>query len=1142
MQPEATPDPKNSPRWAPLFLVQFLGVFHDNFLKGLISFLAVRWSTGWDETRVIAWAANMLVVPYLLFSPLSGWLSRRYSKVAIVRAAKTAELGIAGLALAGFHWQDVRLCLGAVFLMGLHSCLYSPAKQGLVNDIGGRERISFGTGTLEMLGFVGSVLGMLASGLVAGKAGERVLLVVAAVSLTTALAGLASSWRLAAREPEAETAPRLDWNVLAFARRGFREAAAVPGMNLAVLGVSVFWMIGSLLLMNLLVHAKDALHLAPTATGLLQALMATGIALGCAAASWISGRQVALGLAPLGALGLAAGLAAMAALPLGTLAFGAVLFATSFAGGLYKVPIGAWIQSRVEGRSLGDLLAYANLANFCLMFLASLVFERVEPLLGSRGVFAAGALAAGAVATFTLVRMPGAFARLVAGLLVRTVMRVRTHGMGSVPARGGVLLVANHVSLLDALLVSAAVPRTVRFVVLRDLAEKPLLGRFLKAIGAIPVSAASGRRALEEFASACRTELERGRAVCIFAEGQVARGGQMLGFQRGLELVLRGTSAPVVPLHLEGVVGAPFSWPAGRMEWRPWRGALRVVHVRAGAPLPADSSASRIRRAVAELGSDNFRERFPDRHTLASLFLRSCRRSGSRRLWRDTAGTSLTARRALARSAVLAAFWRERFVPGERVGVLLPASAGGALVNVSLTLSGQVPVNLNFTASAEAMRLAVAAAGIETVVTSRRFLARLGQEPPAHALFAEDLPGHLRIRHKLRGLAAAFLVPVPAALRLLARRAPRGGDVAALLFSSGSTGHPKGIPLTHRNVLANLHGIRQLYGLRGDDVVAGTLPFFHAFGFTGTIWLPVAAHCGAAFHPNPTEAKAVAALVRENRATVLVTTPTFLEGYLRRTRREDFASLRFLVVGAEKLQTSLRERIRDEWGIPAREGYGATECSPIVAVNAPGWEGLDVAGKPLRQDGSRDGSVGRPLPGLAVRIVDPETGALRDDGTEGLVLVRGASVMDGYWQDPARTAEVLRDGWYATGDIGHLDEQGFLHLLDRLARFSKIGGEMVPHVRVEEALQEACGISERAFAVVGLPHPTKGERLAVLTTAPENTWEPALLALREAGLPPLWMPRRTDFVAVESIPVLGTGKLDLAGLRRAASERLEPAT
>ena len=1125
-------------RWAPLFGVQFLGVFHDNFLKGLISFLAVRWSSDWDQTRVIAWAANMLVVPYLLFSPFSGTLARRFSKITIVRWAKVAEIGIAALAWSAFAFHDIRLALAAVGLMGLHSCLHAPAKMGLINDIGGIPRLSYGIGTMETLAFLGAVFGMLAAGIVSQFGGAHVQTWIATASGIVALSGLVSALLLKADEPSPQKDRGTDWNVFGFLWNSWRTSRR-RSLNLAIVGVSVFWMVGSIVLMNLIVFGRNELHIAELPTSGLQALMIVGIAFGCSAAASFSGRQVAHGLAPLGALWLAAGLAAMAVLPLSKYLFAAILFFSAFSSGLYIVPIGAWIQKRAERHRLADTLAYLNLSNYIMIFLGSLIFRYIEPIQGTRGVFAVASLCILAVALCTLFLLPGSFARLTIGLLIRTVMRVRARGMENVPEQGGVLLVANHVSMLDAVLVEAAVPRTVRFVVIRDLVENPWVGWLLRFLGVIPVNTNMSRQALEEFVASCRAELARGRAVCIFAEGQISRRGHIQGFQRGMELVMRELSdVPIVPLHLEGVVGRPFSWPAGRLEWRPWRGALRNVHILAGKPLPSDATAFQVRQAVCELGADNFLNCFEEGQTLATVFFSSCRRPGlPRAMWSDTMGSSVTPAQAMLKSSVLAMHWHSCFKPGERVGVLLPATVPGAVANVSLTLAGCIPVNLNFTASRDAFDGAIRKAGIETVLTSRKFLDKLGIAIPAKLLFLEDVPARLTPFQKAGGFAASFLLPRALAVRMLARRRPRISDTATILFSSGSTGIPKGVPLTHRNILSQLYSIQRMYDFKGTDTFAGTLPFFHAFGFTGTIWFPIAIHGGAAFHPNPTESRVVGDLIAKSGATIIVTTPTFLESYLRRVDASKFASLRHVVTGAEKLPSSLREAVHREWGLVVREGYGATECSPIVAVNGPDWEGEDMVGSPMKQSGTRNGSVGRPLPGVAVRVVDPEApDRALPPGEEGLVLVRGASVMAGYWEAPETTAKAFHGDWYITQDIGRIDTDGFLFLVDRLARFSKIGGEMVPHMRVEEELQRVAQSEERVFAVVGVPQEGKGERLAVLTTLPEDRWDEIIAGLKASGLPALWIPKRNHFQSVAAFPVMGTGKLDLGALKRLALE------
>jgi acyl-[acyl-carrier-protein]-phospholipid O-acyltransferase / long-chain-fatty-acid--[acyl-carrier-protein] ligase len=337
--------------------------------------------------------------------------------------------------------------------------------------------------------------------------------------------------------------------------------------------------------------------------------------------------------------------------------------------------------------------------------------------------------------------------------------------------------------------------------------------------------------------------------------------------------------------------------------------------------------------------------------------------------------------------------------------------------------------------------------------------------------------------------------------------------------------------LTHYNIASNIEQVAQTFMLGRKDCLLGVLPFFHSFGYTVAVWLPAALGLGVAYHPSPLDFAAVGELVRDYRVTFLVTTPTFLQGYLRRCTPQDFGSLKYVIAGSEKLPERLSIAFEDRFGIRPLEGYGATECAPVVAVNTK-----DYRAPGFRQVGAKRGSVGHPLPGISVRIVDPETGEPLPAGTPGLLLVRGPNVMKGYLGKPEKTAEVLRDGWYTTGDIATEDEDGFIAITDRLSRFSKIGGEMVPHVKVEETLQEVAGATEQRFAVTGAPDGKKGERLVVLHTLAPEELEATLEKLPQAGLPNLWTPRANQFFHVEELPHLGTGKLDLRRVREMAAE------
>jgi acyl-[acyl-carrier-protein]-phospholipid O-acyltransferase/long-chain-fatty-acid--[acyl-carrier-protein] ligase len=402
-------------------------------------------------------------------------------------------------------------------------------------------------------------------------------------------------------------------------------------------------------------------------------------------------------------------------------------------------------------------------------------------------------------------------------------------------------------------------------------------------------------------------------------------------------------------------------------------------------------------------------------------------------------------------------------------------------------------------------------------------------------VFVEDMASSVSALRKAVLATICYLLPTGLAARVFGLRRPQPDDVATVLFSSGSTGVPKGVLLSHHNLLSNVEGTAQILWIAPTDKVMGVLPFFHAFGLTGTIWVPLLSGIGAVYHANPLDAKTIGKLVAEHRATVLISTPTFCQSYLRSCEPQQLATLRHAVVGAERLPATLAAAFQEKFGVTLMEGYGATEMGPVVAVNT-----RDVAHGPVRQKGHKPGTVGHPLPGVVAKIVDRDTGEVLPPDREGLLLVKGPGRMLGYLGNPEKTAEVLRDGWYVTGDIAALDEDGFLRITDRLARFSKIGGEMVPHAKVEELLAGLPGVE--SCVVTAVADAQKGERLVALYTsangaASADLWQ----ALSTSALPRLWLPKAQNLYCVDSLPLLATGKVDLRRARQMAQTLVDAA-
>ncbi|MFN6399596.1 MAG: AMP-binding protein [Planctomycetota bacterium] len=529
---------------------------------------------------------------------------------------------------------------------------------------------------------------------------------------------------------------------------------------------------------------------------------------------------------------------------------------------------------------------------------------------------------------------------------------------------------------------------------------------------------------------------------------------------------------------------------------------------------------------------------------LPRLFIRRCRQKGDRLKVADTSGVKLTGNELLLRTLALKRIidrevLRSRFTQLEdekHVGVLLPPTVPAVVVNMALTLSRRVAVNLNYTVSESIVNRCIEQAQIKHVITSRKVIDKLGMNLNAKVVYLEDLKEKATLADKIVAFTESkFMTEGMLASRFeLHKNKP--DDRLTIIFTSGSTGNPKGVPLTFNNIASNVQGFDATIQVKEEDCFLGILPFFHSFGYTGTLWAVGSLPCSGAFHYNPLEPKQIGKLIETYKCSIVLGTPTFLRGFLKRIEPEQFKTVNVVVVGAEKMPIPLAHAFEERFGVRPIEGYGTTELSPVVAVNVPPSRARNQAGK----DGLKEGSVGRPIPAVKARTVslDDHSKVLGPDQT-GMIEISGPNVMAGYLNQPELTAKVMNDGWYITGDVGFIDSDGFIHITGRESRFSKIGGEMVPHIQIEEELNRIVGAEDTLkIAVCGVPDEKKGERLVVLY-AEELPEEPSAIVkkLIEAGLPSIYVPGADSFIRVDAIPILGTGKLDLRGLQALAKER-----
>jgi acyl-[acyl-carrier-protein]-phospholipid O-acyltransferase/long-chain-fatty-acid--[acyl-carrier-protein] ligase len=1108
----------------------FLGVFNDNAWKQVVALLAVG-SAATDAAAqgAAAIAQVALLIPQMIISLPGGALADRVSKRTVIVAMKWLELAVmvGGVAVLCLRPSGGPLLIGVLVLLGVQASLFSPAKYGILPEILPHERLSNGNGVLELLSYIAIIAGTVAAGPLIALAPGRPW-VGGVVLIGLSMVGLAASW-FVPRVPPA----RAEGGLADTVRIGWTAIVSDRILRLAVLGQLLVWTISSLVPAPILAYSKRALGLSDQHAGIPTALLGIGLGAGAFLAGKISGAKVEYGLFPLGAIGMAASTMAFAVIGPGLAGTLVLMMVIGLFSGMLFMPLNALLQWRAPADRRGAVIAVSNAIVFAGMVLGSLlaVFA-ARAGIAARGTFLGASIALAAGSVWALWLVPDAFLRFLLLVLASTLYRVRVIGRGHVPEQGGALLAPNHVSFADGLFLIASVDRPIRFVVYADYFHHRLLGPMLRAMRAIPISGSGGpKQILQAFRDAGDT-LDEGHLVCIFPEGQITRTGTLQTFHRGMQRILKGRSAPIIPVHLDRATASIFS----PVHASPVPDRLPLpVTVSFGAPLPSDTPLHTVRERIRDLDQEAWAYRKADRRPLHHGFIRRARNHPVRLAFADPLRPRVSGIGALAAAIALARALRPSWEGQPNVGILLPASVAGALVNLAASIAGRTAVNLNFTAGHAGLDSAARQAGLRTVVTSRAFLEKTNVVLPdaIEPVWLEALQEQIGPFDRLTALVLALVGPVRLLERLAgAVRPPAMDDAATIIFSSGSTGEPKGVILSHFNIDSNVEAITQVFRVRPTDRLMGILPLFHAFGYT-SLWLAGNYGMGMVYHANPLDAATVGALVRRYRTTILLATPTFLQLYQRRCPPAEFGSLRLVIAGAEKMPAGAAEAFEDQFGIRPLEGYGMTECAPVVAVST-----LDYRAPGFFQPGSRRGCVGQPLPGVSVRVVDLEDGMPLGAGQEGMVLVRGPNVMRGYLGRDDLTASVLRDGWYITGDVGAIDEDGFLKVTGRLSRFSKIGGEMVPHGAVEDALHRAIGADSQVFAVTAVNDSHKGERLVVLHTVDEARIREALARVSTAGLPNLFIPRRDDFVPVESIPILGTGKLDLRALKSMAEQLL----
>lgn len=1113
-----------------LIVSQGLNAFGDHCSKIVVASLVAA-SFEEKQASVLVGAISILyILPYVLLGPVVGRLSGRFSKSGIVKGSLLLQTfalaGLSASAWLGSIWG----VMASLSLVAAQSCFLAPARNALLKELAGAQRIGQMMGLIGMAGVGATLLGLSVGG--AGfdffwnalETPWESAAVVSGVAAVFSFVSFVTVSRIRDTMAKVEETPRFIDSV--------RTVFRTPGLRWASLGLGWFYGVGTFLVMILLQDGRwdhEGAVGSASQGGYMAAILGAGVAIGSGIAAYVCRRRIEVGLAFVGALGL------LVMTPITALGWESDLVSTigvlmlGLCGGLFSAPLNALFVAQSK-----DGAESANIAvNNMLINLVCVAFALIGSLLGYLAwspesqlwVVAATSVIVVGVMTYLV---PESLIRVLMLGFVRVFYRLNREGLERLPAEGGALIVSNHVSYADALLLYATAERPVRFVGTDEMLKYSLMRWVYRRFKVVAVSPSKAKEAVSKTVEA----LKSGEVVCLFPEGALTRTGMIMGFKRGAELIARLAQVPVVPAHIDGMWGSVFSFSDKpfRFRWStPMRRAIRISFGESA--VGSEVTTEWMRERILDLESEAYGKRAVLKRSLGSRAFEALRLRVFRTVLVDRGmdgksfrGVTLMGAGVAVQRYAMDAKW------AKHVGVLLPPGLAGFATNLGLAWSGRVTVNLNPTVSAESFRGMLEDSGVDVVVSSAAFLKRFPELPLA-GVKVVDVAGILREGMRVSCLAQVVLacfLPRFWGERMLGI-SQRGGDrEASLSFSSGSAAEPKGIPLSHRNLLANATQLCDVYLMKHDDAILSNLPLFHSFGLTGGLWLPLLKGMKIVSYPSPLRASENVEAIREEMVSVLLGTPTFLRGYLKKADRDAMASVRVTIAGAEALSASLATQWSERFGSPILQGYGLTECSPVVSANC--LHSRLYAGRyAIHQFGMKEGAVGRPLPGVRVRLVslDDRT-KVCPKGESGMIQVRGPNVIRGYLKASHGDGRFVDGGWFDTGDVGRMDADGFLSIEGRMTRFSKIGGEMVSHVAVEEAITlafpEFSGSECPEVAVTGGPSERKGEELVLLM---RRAFDFAELGkrMRAMGVPNLWIPQRG--VLVERIPLLGTGKLDL---------------
>lgn len=1137
--------------FTPYIFIVFLNAMTDLGHKIILQNTIFKAYDGSELIILTAVINALILLPFIfLFSP-SGFLSDKYPKVQIIRVASLLAVAITSLILVAYINGWFWFAFAMTFVLAAQSAIYAPAKYGLIKEMVGNEKLTEANAMVQSITIISILAGAVIysiffEALLADQTVDKSEILQYIYPVGFALIGASViefllSLRLI-KSIEIKKSMRFKpkkYANLTYLRGNIRVLRRNQTVWLSIIGLSIFWGISQLVVAIFGEYLKENMGIDNTvvAQGLLS-VSGLGIIAGSIFVGRVSRRYIETGIIPIGALGITISLFFISSIE-STYALGVLFFFYGFFSGVFIVPLNTLIQFATPKRVMGKTLAGSNFMQNISMFLF-LVLVTLFASMGfsSTALFTIAMLIALGGFIYTLIKLPQSIVRFVVRFLFGLKYRVDVEGLDNIRSSRGVLFLGNHVSFLDWAFLQIAYPRPIRFVIDRVYYNIWYLKPIFKFFGAIPISTRGGKKALALVSEA----LNNGETVALFPEGHLSRNGHLGKFQRGFEFATADVTrnAVIIPFYLRGLWESQFSHASTKMKNK----RQKDVGVAFGKPMPINSTANEVKDAVFKLSISSWEAYTKRLPSLQKAWIVEAKKVGRGLCVADSTGVELSGYRFITAVLLMRKAFKAILSKNQNVGLIVPTSAGGSISNMATLTLGKTIVNLNYSSGTDSLKHAIQLAQIEQIITSKQFIVKLKAKgfdldealKGVELIYLEELKAKMSKLSQLLTFLMARFMPTTLLSLLFIKDRPID-STAGILFSSGSEGRPKGIELTHQNFMGNIKQIASLMNPNDEDVLLGTLPIFHSFGLTVTTLFPLIEGVPVACHPDPTDGLGIARLSAKYNATILFATATFYRLYARNRKIHPlmFDKLRFVVAGAEKLPNEIAELFKKRFGKSILEGYGTTETTPVASCNI--HDTIDTDDYHI-QIGNKSGTIGLALPGSSFMIVDPDTFEPLPTGEDGMMLIGGTQVMKGYLQDEEKTKSVIKeiDGirWYITGDKGHVDEDGFVTIVDRYSRFAKVGGEMVSLGLVEGEIGKLLSEDDQ-IAITAIPDIKKGERLVLMLEGKKELDE-LKREIKELDINPLFVP--SDYFKVDEIPKLGTGKADFKGAKRLAMEKV----